>query len=217
MRRLTARSSLIAPLAAAGLLAILLVTACAAPDEPAPEPDPLIRTDLPSTEMTAADYGELEPSEMRFNSPWSRNTISNDANPEAPLRSLVDVRAAQSRGFDRVVFQFEESLPGYRLTLSHEAGGGCDGSGPVHEAAAHLVVEFSGARAHDDAMMPLIGNSDMETGFPALAHATQSCDAEGTVRWILGMGTELEYRILEMRDAPRLVVDLRHPDPAAGG
>ncbi len=188
----------------------LLASACGGGDDPQPEPDPLVRTEPPAEEMTEADYGELEPSEVGLSTPWSRNTISRDPDPEAPSVPLVDVRTSQSRGYDRVVFTFEGSFPGYRLAFSDQAAGGCDGSGAVSEAAEHLVVEFSGAHAND-AGTPLIEDRERATGFPAIADAVQSCDEDGTVRWIFGAAGGLDYRIMEMRGEPRLVVDMRHP------
>ncbi len=207
MPRSAARASF--PLFPVAVLA-LLVSACGGADEPAPEPDPLVGTDPPADEMTEADYGELEPSEVGLNTPWSRNTVSRDPNPNAPTVSLVGVRTSQSRGYDRVVFTFAESIPGYRLAFSSAAGGGCDGTEAISEAAEYLVVELSGARANDGGT-PLIDDRDRATDFPALANAVQSCDEDGTVRWILGAAGGLNYRIMEMRGEPRLVVDLGHP------
>ena len=196
--------------------AVLLATLAAAcgdgaVDEAArPEPDPLVSTEIPGEPLTDADYGELEPSEVRLRLPWATNTITRDPDPEDAPARLTAVSTDRSRGFDRVVFSFSTALPGYRLEMLAEVGGGCDGTEAASDAPAHLVVEFERAVSNDGGA-PLVADRTRSTGFPALVDAVQACDADGKVRWLLGTSGTLDYRLLEMSDDPRLVIDLRHP------
>ena len=188
---------------------IILATACADVPEAA-EPDPLVSTESPSESMTDADYGELEPSDVGLAVPWTTNTVSRDAAPEDEPVRLTDVTTARSRGYDRVVFSFSPELPGYRLALSTETGGGCDGDAAASDAAAHLAVEFEPALSNEGGT-PLVTDRSHETGFPALVDAAQACDQDNRVRWLLGASGSIAFRIMELRGDPRLVVDLRHP------
>ncbi len=181
-----------------------------AEDAEPPEPDPLVSTESPRQTMTDADYGELEPSEVALSLPWTGNRITRDPDPEDAPAQLTAVSTDRSRGFDRVTFSFSPALPGYRLAMSTDAGGGCDGTESASDAPAHLVVEFERAVSSDGGS-PLVSDRSRSTGFPALVDAVQACDADGKVRWLLGTSGAVDYRIMEMSVNPRLVVDLRHP------
>ncbi|MDE2805687.1 MAG: hypothetical protein OXN18_11150 [Gemmatimonadota bacterium] len=190
--------------------AILLATACGDRTEEAPTPDPFISTDNPRDELTEVDYGDLDPSQVSLNTPWGRNIVSKDATPDRDPATLMDVSTQSSDGYDRVIFTFESHIPGFRLALGTEAGGGCDGTAAATEAPAHLAVEFAGARANRDGGA-IVTDQSRTVDFPALAAAMQTCDEGDRVRWILGTTGEVEYRIMETLGEPRLVVDLRHP------
>ena len=190
------------------LVFALVVAACGGDggggDAPEPEPDPYVSTESPMEALTEADYGDLDPAEIGLNTNWTRNRVSNSATPAEAVR-LVGVSTESMDGFDRVVFSFEGDVPGYRLALGTEGGGGgCDGAEAGPDTPAHLAVEFMGATA--------AGGEAPATGLPALASAEQTCDADGTVRWLLGLAADTHFRMMELRGEPRLVVDLRHPE-----
>ena len=198
------RWSLVAP------AAMLLAMACGDRTEEPPTPDPFISTDNPRDELTEADYGDLDPSQVGLNTPWGRNIVSKDANAGRDPATLTNVSTQSSDGYDRVIFHFESHIPGFRLALGAEAGGGCDGTGEAIEAPAHLAVELAGARANRDGTAT-VADPSRSLDFPALTAAIQTCDESDGVRWILGTTGEVEYRIMETLGEPRLVVDLRHP------
>lgn len=189
-------------------VAMLLATACGDRTEEAPTPDPFISTDNPRDELTEADYGDLDPSQVGLNTPWGRNIVSKDAAPDREPATLTNVSTQSSDGYDRVVFAFDSHIPGFRLALGTEAGGGCDGTGEAIEAPAHLAVELTGARANRDGGAT-VADPSRTLDFPALAAAMQTCDEGDSVRWILSTTGEVEYRIMETLGEPRLVVDLR--------
>ena len=194
------------PSAYAALVFTLVVAACGGgtdTPEPEPEPDPYVSTESPMEALTEADYGDLDPAEIGLNTNWTRNRVSNSATPAEAVR-LVGVSTESMDGFDRVVFSFEGDVPGYRLALGTEGGGGCDGTEAGPDTPAHLAVEFMGATA--------AGGEAPATGLPALASAEQTCDADGTIRWLLGLAADTHFRMMQMRGEPRLVVDLRHPE-----
>ena len=192
---------------------VILTAACGGDrteESSTPEPDPYISTESPREELTDADYGELEPTEIGLNLNWTRNKVSKAPDPDGEAAQLTAVRTQRSRGYDRVVFSFAPKIPGYRLMLTTEGGGGCDGSEAATDAPVHLAIEFERAQASDDDG-PLVRDRDRAMDFPALVTAAQSCDEGDKVRWLLGASAEVDYRIMEMLGEPRLVVDLRHP------
>ena len=194
-------------------LFVILAAACGGDrgESDAPEPDPYISTESPRESLTETDYGEFDPADVGLNLDWTRNTVSKDPNPTAEPARLTAVTTEHSRGYDRVVFSFGSHIPGYRLGVTSEGGGGCDGMEAATDAPAHLTVELQGAQASQDGS-PLIRDRNRSTDYPALVNAVQTCDENDTVRWVLGVtDARANYRIMETLDEPRLVVDLRHP------
>ena len=172
--------------------------------------DPGISTDDPIEMLGERDFGGLDSAEIRLNSPWSRNRVSRDPNPDAEPARLTAVSTETLTGYDRIIFTFEDRIPGYRLQFVTEGGGGCDGTEAAGGAPVHLAVEFERAHSNDGGV-PQVEDLDRKTRFPALARATQSCDDGYRVRWLLAVSRETDYRFLVMAGKPRLVIDLRHP------
>lgn len=186
----------------------LAVAACGGGDAPEsmPEPDPNVSTPSPMAALTTTDYGNLDSAEIGLNTPWTRNKVSNSAAPDGVVQ-LTGISTEAMDGFDRIVFAFDASVPAYRLVLGTEdgGGGGCDGNEAGPDTPAHLAVELTGTTAGDG-----VGSEVEAPDLPVLALVEQTCDADGTVRWLLGMAADTEYRMLQMRGEPRLVVDFRH-------
>jgi hypothetical protein len=172
--------------------------------------DPYVSTESPGEALTELDYGSLDSSRVRLSLPWSGNTVSKDPAPDVEPATLSAVATESLSGYDRVVFTFRDRIPGYRLAYATEGGGGCDGAQPAGDAPAHLVVEFEKALSNEGGA-PLVEDRDRAEDMPTLVGARQDCDEGDRVKWILAIRGEMEYRILEMFDEPRLVVDLRHP------
>jgi len=191
------------------LFASLFVLLAAACGDDSRDLDPYVSTENPRETLTELDYGNLDSSQIRLNLPWSRNKVSRDPDPDAEPATLTAVTTETFEGYDRVVFTFGDRIPGYLLTYVAEGGGGCDGTEPAGDAPVHLVVEFEKARSNEGGA-PLVEDRDRTIESPTLVGASQVCDEGDRVRWILGAGSEAEYRILEMLGSPRLVVDLRH-------
>lgn len=200
------RSTRIVPLTnLAAILIVPLTVACG--DSGSREAN---RSTDPRETSAERDLGGLDSTQIRLNSPWSRNRTSNEPDPDAEPVRLTAVTTEELTDYDRVIFTFEERVPGYRLAFVAGGGGGCDGTEPAGDAPAHLAVEFEPAVSNNGGI-PLVEDRDRETRFPTLVGTTQSCDDGRKVRWLLAMRGETDYRFLVMVGKPRLVVDLRHP------
>lgn len=127
---------------------------------------------------------------------------------------LTEVRSAAHDPFDRVVFEFRGAqVPGYRIEYVDRPVRQC-GSGEAVEVAGDgwLQVRFEPARAHagDTAVVATITERNRELDLPNLRQLVLTCDFEAQVEWVLGLGSPNPYRIIELTDPPRLVVDVRH-------
>jgi len=125
---------------------------------------------------------------------------------------LRAVRTSSLAGFDRVAFDFDVRLPGYRVELAHPPVSACGTGDPVElPGAAVLVVAFRGAAAHDDLGNATVADRDRRPGLPALAALKLFCDFEGDVSWALALPRPTRFRVSESAAPPRLTVDIEHP------
>ena len=124
---------------------------------------------------------------------------------------LDDVRAAKNDGFDRVVFEFRDAIPGYHVEYIDQPVRDC-GAGEVRTIAGDgwLQVRFSPAVAHTEAGEPTITERERALALPILRELELTCDFEAVVTWVLGAASPHRYSLLELRDPPRLVVDIEH-------
>ena len=125
--------------------------------------------------------------------------------------TLQAVRSAAHDGFDRVVFEFAEAtLPSYHLAGPDAPVRQCGSGRPVSLAGdARLEVRFDRTRAHTDTGTPTVTDRERSPDLPRLRALTLTCDFEGTVTWALGLATPGPFRVAELFDPTRLVVDLR--------
>ena len=122
------------------------------------------------------------------------------------------VRAGTHEGFDRAVFQWSEPpLPGYHIEYVDHPVRAC-GSGHVVELPGDgwLSLTFEPARSHDEQGHATVQGTVDPSPSRNMKKMVRTCDFEGQVTWVLAVGSPTPYRILELADPPRVVVDVRH-------
>jgi hypothetical protein len=130
---------------------------------------------------------------------------------------LTAVRAGRHAGFDRVVFELRGTPPGYRIQYVPKVVQ--DGSGlPVAlTGKAFIQVVLSPTSAHLDSGAPSWpGPKRFRTGFPAVRQVAFAGDFEGYVTFGLGISQRSGFRVIELRNPTRIVVDVAHPAQAGG-
>jgi hypothetical protein len=130
--------------------------------------------------------------------------------PDGPSAKLAAVRAAGHPGYDRVVFQFEGTrVPGYRIEYVDEITlGESDDEFLTLRGGALVQATFQGS-ASDDHRPGTQTVPDLLT--PGLAQVQQvglAEDWEGVVRLGIGLDHRAGFRVLELRDPVRVVVDV---------
>ncbi|MFY1828835.1 hypothetical protein ACN47A_23150 [Myxococcus fulvus] len=167
-------------------------------------------TGTPSGGGSATGAGGVTPENPK-NREWTTDAVSLDRRdvPQATLRS---VRAGAHPDYDRVVFEFEGTqLPGYRVEYTKEPAVQCGSGDPVSLAGkGQLQVSFTPAKAHTDAGEPTVATRELKPALPVLLELERTCDFEGEVTWVLGNKSHAPFRILELREPTRLVVDVKH-------
>lgn len=127
---------------------------------------------------------------------------------------LADVRVASHDGFDRVVFEFEDALPGYRVATTTRPVTE-DGSGRTIEIEgdALLEVRFENAamaRIEGEKVVPVYeGPRRVTTEGELVQELVDAGDFEGIVTWVVGLDDDPAAVRVSTLTAPfRLVIDL---------
>lgn len=170
----------------------------------APEED-LAEAPAPGPGPTSADSA---PSVVRG---WTAGIVRR-APAEPGVVALRDLRIGRHGKYDRATWEFEGTLlPGYAIEYVDSPVRAC-GSGRAVRLAGEgwLEVRFEPARAHTPAGEVPSGLGDRDPGLPTILEVRRTCDFEGVVTWVLGMSSPEPYRVLELDEPARLVVDVRH-------
>lgn len=189
-------------------LALLASIAGCGGDEPETLRESLARLSDDSIAQQSTTPPAADPRE------WTAGIVERPRPDIRPV-TLREVRAARNEGFDRVVFEFADNpLPGYHLEYIDEPVREC-GSGETVEVAGDgwLLVRLTPARAHEfigESAEVTVRDRDRTFDHPALRQLTLICDFEGQVAWVLGVESPNRYRVLDLREPARLVVDVRH-------
>jgi hypothetical protein len=130
--------------------------------------------------------------------------------PRAGTPSLLTaVRAAGHEGYDRVVFEFQGGVPGYHVEYIDKPVRDCGAGEPRPIAGdAWLEIRFFPANAHDEQGRPTVSARELHPNLENVIEIERTCDFEAVVTWVLGTKSPKRYRVLELRDPPRLALDV---------
>ena len=89
---------------------------------------------------------------------------------------------------------------------------GCGSGEPAQIAGTALLqVRFTPDNAHDEQGMSTIDANEFAPALTSLLEVEETCDFEADVVWILGLSEEVDFRVLELDNPPRVAVDVAHP------
>lgn len=144
------------------------------------------------------------------NREWTAGAVKLERSSLEPV-TLREVREARNEGFDRVVFQFDgDQVPGYQLEYIDSPVTKC-GSGDATAIAGQgwLQVRMKPAQAHEGGKAT-VTERERKPQLPVLEELELTCDFEGETTWVLGVKHPNKYRVLELQEPTRLVVDVQH-------
>ncbi len=128
---------------------------------------------------------------------------------------LTAVRAARHEGYDRVVFQFRNVLPGYDVRYVSRPVRQ-DGSGRIvpvkgaHVARIRMENALDADLTKSTAPRTYRGPSRLSPATPEIAELVQIGGFEGILTWAAGLHDRVDFRVTTLRAPPRLVVDFRN-------
>ncbi len=124
---------------------------------------------------------------------------------------LREIRTAEQNGFDRIVFEFEGAdIPNYNIRYSDKPVQ-C-GSGEVVKVAGNgrMEVKFNPSNAHTEAGQPTIKDRERRLNQPVLKELEITCDFEAEVAAVLGVSAPNRYRVLNLYNPTRVVINIKH-------
>jgi hypothetical protein len=126
------------------------------------------------------------------------------------VSTLTAVRHAAHPDYDRIVFEFDGPLPGYKVGYTEPPIQQC-GSGEtvVVQGDEVLKVNLFPTNAHTEAGQPTVTNRDVVLSGRNVKQFKSICDFEAVVEWVVGVGIPARFRVLELSGPVRLVVDVR--------
>jgi hypothetical protein len=128
-----------------------------------------------------------------------------------PTAHLVAVRAARQDTVDRVVFEFSDQVPGYKVAYSKKPiVSTSDKEVPLAGTAA-LVVRMEAATGFNlDTGKPTYSGPQhlQPSGTRAVDEVAQVEDFEAVLTWAVGLNAEIPFRVSTLTAPPRLVIDL---------
>ncbi len=168
-----------------------------------------------STTPTATTSGTPE-TPAATNEPFAgaRDPVEEQAQGSGiPFPVLTDVRAGAHADYDRITFEFEGTeRPHYRVEYITAPATGCASGEPAQiGGTALLQVRFTPANAHNETGASTVDSNELITALTTLLEAESTCDFEADVIWVLGLASEVDFRVLELDSPPRIAVDVAHP------
>ncbi len=217
-----------------GLAACLMMMGCPKKEEPATPPTPApAEPSAPAPEAptneASVDAGSEPPGEVDAGAPATPGPDAQGTLPENPKNrewtagivdlprpllppvTLRDVRTARNEGFDRTVFEFEGTqVPGYHVEYVDSPVRHC-ASGETVQLAGQgwLQVRLQPAQAHAEGKVT-VAQRERKPALAVLQELELTCDFEADVTWVLGVKAPNKYRVMELREPTRLVVDVQH-------
>jgi hypothetical protein len=130
--------------------------------------------------------------------------------PDGPSAKLGAIRAARHPGYDRVVFQFEGAeVPGYRIEYVREITlGETDDQYLTLQGGALVQATFQGSATEDYRPGTQTVPDRLTPGLAQVRQIGLAEDWEGVVRLGIGLDHRAGFRVLELHDPPRVVVDV---------
>jgi len=168
---------------------------------------------LPSpTPTTTTSTGGIDPLEGAGTTPVERAANGSE------IALLDRIAVGRHEGYDRVVFEFKNVLPGYKVTYANEPLKE-DGSGkPVDvKGAAVVVVRMEPASGFDlntgEGVMTYKGPRRIDgsgAGTSVVQELVRTGDFEAVLSWAIGLSGKVDFLVRTATSPPRLIVDFRN-------
>lgn len=202
-------------LAALAVIVLAAGAACGDDDEVTPTQTGTLTASPTAPESPTPTQGQsLTPSASPAEEPFSgaRDPVEKEAPAVPPAAIQTDTRYAAHADFDRVTFDFAENAPGYLVEYVEPPILADPSAMEVEiDGEAFIQIRFLGAQAHDEAGNTTVDDLEIMPGLDSILEIERTGDFEGYLTWVLGLPEELDFRVIDLSDPTRVVVDVGHP------
>lgn len=190
-------------------VALLAVSGCGGSNKSSAPPG---SNSVPSAPATATGSGGTDPLEGAATTPVEGSATGSET-------ALVDrIAVGRHEGYDRVVFEFQNGLPGYRVQYVQPPLKE-DGSGnPVTvKGNAIVVVRMEPASGFDlntgEGVLIYKGPKRIDgagAGTSVVQELVRTGDFEAVLSWAVGLSDKVDFRVRTATSPSRLIVDFRN-------
>jgi hypothetical protein len=143
---------------------------------------------------------------------WTTAAKTGTNNPKVPedMPMLVAVRTGSHDGYDRLVLQFRNDLPSWRVNYVDKVASESGETVPL-EGAAFLYVDTHPASGHEDTApfkQTYTGPRTLTPRYPTLRQVRWVDEFEGHLTFGVGVARRVGFRVLELRQPARLAIDV---------
>lgn len=128
---------------------------------------------------------------------------------------LVGVRLARNDGYDRLVLEFTDGVPAYKIGY-RPLPAYADPSGkdiPLPGASESIRVTLTGATGNGggpDGVQTYFGPSTITAETTVVTEAKAAGDFEAVLSWVVGLRSKVPFRVTTLSGPPRLAIDFEH-------
>ena len=146
---------------------------------------------------------------------WTTNPFSRGHNSSNRASYIKVVRAAKQTGFDRVVYEFEGPFPNYRIEyLNGRLYDTEAGRQHIRQAGnVFLQINFFMIPTGDEQLKFTDAKNFVPRGrlmMPSLQSVKDKVLFEGYYDFLMGVSSRKPYRVTELSNPSRLVIDFKH-------
>ncbi len=135
------------------------------------------------------------------------------------MAHLAAVRLAHSDGFDRLVLEFTDLVPGYTIGYrplpAQEDASGKEIPLPGANVALQVALKPATGDGWDNGTPTYSGPSTVTADTPVVTQATAAGDFESVLAWVVGLRSKVPFRVLKFDGPPRLAIDFQADAAAA--
>ena len=163
----------------------------------------------------ATNGDQISPGISPSNSRASQTTSTSDVSGASTggTGKLVAVRLGPRDGYDRLVFEFLDGVPSYKIGY-RPLPAQSDGSGeeiPLPGASALVQVILTGATGSGwgGGQRTYFGPSTVTANTAVVTDAKAAGDFEAVLTWVVGLRSKVPFSATVLDSPPRLVIDFQ--------
>ena len=147
---------------------------------------------------------------------WTTGDKAGSNHPRVPadVPMLVAIRTGRHGGYDRVVVQFDHALPSWRIGYVTQMTDDARGAPVALAGRAFLRLVANPAWDHDQTRPPYpptyTGPGVVTPRHPTLVQVRYLGEWEGYLTFGLGLSHRAGFRVQELHQPSRLVIDVAH-------